>query len=262
MSDAPTEQLHNEGLTVDEVVTRASKGTLTEYMLGNTGLVQMKEAKMSEKLTSTFSEDLCALANYITTQFYMHGKYQPGYLILGLRDDGQHTGPAWTYETAVAREPTLSNELRQHMYPATSIKVQPAQLSRTPNDTAGIIIFIVYPAPTICFWDGKPYQQAGTSSHEMTESEYSGWMQKLQVRDFSAIPWCGELDAGLVLEFAKGLKLPSLHTQSAEDILRHVNVKGTMAARILFGDVVGTINFYNKDGIPNQTIKYKGMYIV
>ena len=55
----------------------------------------MKEAKRNDTyFISTFSEDLCALLNYITTQFYTHKKYESRYLILGLCDNNKHAEPA------------------------------------------------------------------------------------------------------------------------------------------------------------------------
>lgn len=258
--DVVVEQ-YNEGLTMEQVVTYASEEKLTEYMDNYTGFVQMKEAKGNDShFISTFSEDLCALANFVTTRFYTHGTYKPGYVILGLCDNGKHAGPTWTYEKAIAKEPTIANEIRKHLVPCNTIKVTPALLRLSSKEPAGIIIISVYPAPMISFWDGKPYQQSGTSSHEMTENDTTTWLKKFPVVDFSAIHWNGDVNASLVMAFGNGLTLPSLNTQSADDILRYVNIKGMMASRILFGDITATINFYAKDGTPRFSREYTGLF--
>lgn len=239
-------------------------GKLTEYEDECHGFVQLKEAKKEASLISTFSEDLCALSNYVTSEFLHSGKYKIGFLVLGLCDNGEHAGPDWSFDKAQSREPSIAREVDRHMFPSTFVRIKPYSLGRRVPNTqhdAGVVVFQVYPASYVTFWDGKAYTQAATSSYEMKEDEVRKLLSLLSpLNDITAYPWSGLVDKALVYEFAKNLKLRSWDESTSDSILTHLNIQGTVAAQILFGDVSAKVSYYDDNNLPLYSDTFVGMF--
>ena len=87
--------------------------------------------------------------------------------------------------------------------------------------------------------------------------------------DFSSLPWQGEVDSVLVLDFAKRMvkagaeDFPKdLSQLSSAEILQTLRIDGKMAAGILFGDFSVRIGYYDKDDKLASNVEKKGLYSI
>ena len=118
-------------------------------------------------------------------------------------------------------------------------------------------------------WERRAYKRSGSSTQEMTAGERAALAMCLPGDDYSRLPWQGEVNSALVLDFAQkvvenGVRdFPQdLSLLSSSQILRLMRLDGKMAAGILFGDVPVRIAYYDANDQPSTVVEEKGLYTI
>jgi predicted HTH transcriptional regulator len=187
-----------------------------------------------------------------------------GFIVIGVDDEGNLTKkkPNFLKDT----EHEIANHINQYLSPPSS--VQNIQ-SKEFENSAYIIITIKNPGD-VTEWNGKAYKRIGAHSIEMTSHEKLALSLKLPGQDFSKNDWEGTVTNTLVLEFATKLverdysTLPKdLSKISVDEILKKIDCRNKIAAKILFGDTPVRIAYFDNNGdIINQISKNGAFYLL
>ena len=224
-----------------------ASGTLSE--------ISYPRLELKSEWKTEHGKNISAMAN--------HESLTGGWLIVGIDDSGKLTGrdKGWckkNYEI-------LGNQINEHLSPSHAVKETYAEYF---EGGYAILLEIQNPA-YVTNWKGRAYKRSGSSTQEMTAGERAALAMRLPGDDYSRLPWQGEVNSALVLDFAKKVSengsrnFPQdLSQLSSSQILRLMRLDGKMAAGILFGDVPVRIAHYDVDGRVASNITEKGLYTI
>lgn len=193
-------------------------------------------------------QDISAIAN--------QENIQTGWLVIGVEDNGTLSGhdEGWIKKT----EQDASNHIRQYLEPSWAVKKIFGEII---NGAHCLFIEIQNPQDVVT-WNGNAYKLIGTTSSKMKEEELLALSLKLPGADFSKNKYEGSYDPSLITAFAQKITKESndfyidVNKVSAEDILRKLNIYGTITAGILFGDYkFRLVNFDEHGDILDQSTK-------
>ncbi|MDE3270007.1 MAG: putative DNA binding domain-containing protein [Pseudomonadota bacterium] len=192
-----------------------------------------------------------------------HESLAGGWVIIGVDDRGKLIGK--DKDWAKKNYATIGDQINQHLSPSQAVKE-----AYVESFAAGYCILLEIQNPAyVTDWLGRAYKRAGSSDEEMTAGERAALAMHLPGDDYSSLPWQGEVNSALVLDFGKkvidnGSKdFPKDMSQlSSSQILRIMRLDRKMAAGILFGDVPVRIAHYDANGQPASNITEKGLYTI
>ena len=224
-----------------------ASGTLTE--------ISYPRLELKSKWKTDHGKSISAIAN--------HEALMGGWLIIGVDDDGKLTGKdeAWckkNYER-------IGEQINQFLNPMQAVK----EIHTTSFDSAYCIMLEIKNPDYVTYWAERAYKRAGSSIAEMKAGERAALAMRLPGDDYSSLPWQGEVNSALVLDFAKKVlekgspDFPQdLSKLSSSQILRLMRLDGKMAAGILFGDVPVRIAHYDADDQVDSNVQKKGLYTI
>ena len=211
--------------------------------------------ELKSKWHTEHGKSISAIAN--------HESLTGGWLIVGVDDDGKLTGK--DKEWCKKKYTEIGNDINQHLSPSQAAK---EIYSEAFKDGWCILLEIQNPA-YVTDWRGRAYKRAGSSDQEMTAGERTALAMHLPGDDYSSMPWQGEVNSALVLDFARKViengsrDFPKdLSQLSSSQILRIMRLDGKMAAGILFGDVPVRIAHYDADDRVSHNVEEKGLYTI
>ena len=224
-----------------------SAGTLTE--------ISYPRLELKSKWNTDHGKSIAAIAN--------HQSLTGGWIVVGVDDNGKLTGKdeAWckkTYEK-------IGNQINQFLNPIQAVK----EIHTASFDRAYCIILEIKNPDYVTYWQERAYKRTGSSIEEMKVGERTALAMRLPGDDYSALPWHGEVNGALVLDFANKIvargtcDFPSdLSKLSSSQILQTMRLDGKMAAGILFGDVPVRIAHYDADDQVASNVVAKGLYTI
>ena len=224
-----------------------STGTLTE--------ISYPRLELKSNWNTDHGKNVAAIAN--------HQSLTGGWVIVGVDDNGKLTGKdeAWckkTYEK-------IGNQINQFLNPMQAVK----EIHTASFDHIYCIILEIKNPDYVTYWKERAYKQTGSSVEEMKAGERTALAMRLPGDDYSSLPWCGEVNSALVLDFANKTvergtcDFPSdLSKLSSSQILQTMRLDGKMAANILFGDVPVRIAHYDADDQVASNLEVKGLYTI
>jgi predicted HTH transcriptional regulator len=208
--------------------------------------------ELKRKWQQSCGEDISAIAN--------QENIPTGWLVIGVEDNGNVSGhdENWLKKT----EQDVSNHIRQYLEPSWAVKKIFGEAIKGAH-----CLFIEIENPQdVVKWNGSAYKLIGTTSSKMKEDEVLALSLKLPGADYSKNKYDGPYDPSLITAFAQKVSKEStdfdidVNKVSAEDILRKLNIYGTVTAGILFGDYKFRLVNFNEDGdILDQSSK-QGLY--
>lgn len=211
--------------------------------------------ELKSKWNTDHGRNIAAIAN--------HESLTGGWIIVGVDNDGKLTGrdKSWcekNYEK-------IGNQINQFLNPMQAVK----EVHTASFDDGYCIMLEIQNPDYVTYWDGRAYKQTGSSVKEMKAGEHAALAMRLPGDDYSSLPWQGEVNGALVLDFAKKViekgsrDFPSdLSKLSSSQILQIMRLDGKMAAGILFGDVPVRIAHYDADGQVASNVEKNGLYTI
>ena len=231
----------------EEVKRVIAKGKLAE--------ITYPRLELKSKWHTEHGKSISAIAN--------HESLTGGWLVIGVDDDGKLTGK--DEDWCKRKYAEIGNDINQHLSPSQAVKEVYAEVFK---DGWCILLEIQNP-DYVTDWLGRAYKRAGSSDQEMTAGERTALAMRLPGDDYSSMPWQGEVNSALVLDFAKKVvdngsrDFPQdLSQLSSSQILRIMRLDGKMAAGILFGDVPVRIAHYDADDRVSNNVEEKGLYTI
>ena len=233
--------------SLDTIKRELGAGTLTE--------ISYPRLELKSKWNTDHGRNIAAIAN--------HESCTGGWLVVGVNDKGHLTGEdkAWcekNYEK-------IGNQINQFLDPMQAVK----DIHTESFDGSYCIMLEIKNPGNVTKWSERAYKQAGSSVAEMRAGEQTALAMRLPGDDYSALPWQGEVNDALVLDFAnkvieKGSNdFPTdLSSLSSSQILQIMRLDGKMAAGILFGDVTVQIAHYDADDQVASNVMKKGLYTI
>ena len=169
------------------------------------------------------------------------------WMVIGVSDDGQLIGrdENWVKQ----QEQLISLHLNQYLDPP-----QACTHFRCHRVKSSWLVVIGVSNPgAVVRWDDVPYKSIGTTCQPMEPEEALEFALQLPgLQDLSVQPWDGQVNAGAVQDFARrvgerdgGGALANLHQLPTDTILQRLHLGGTVASRILFGDIRCRIVVYD-----------------
>lgn len=219
--------------------------------------VEIKEArgdKNTGKWNDAFGQDLSAISNFVSLRWFQ-GEYQPGFFIMGIKDDGTIQG--FTYAHADALMKSAQSAMRSCLTPCDQIKL----IVEMVRQDRWVVIVQIPPITKMCYWRGKRYTLLGDGSAPI-EANTAVAAQFPYSGDLSAGYYhCVNLDVGLVVAYAKFTGASVGLQFDAIKFLEDAGLKDTVAARVLFSkDITYKVGFYNHEGNAVDTIEGAGLF--
>ena len=224
-----------------------ARGTLAE--------ISYPRLELKSNWHTKHGKSISAIAN--------HESLVGGWIIIGVDDRGKLTGK--NADWAKKNYETIGDQINQHLSPSQAIRETYVE---SFENSYCILLEIQNPA-YVTDWRGRAYKRAGSSDQEMTAGERTALAMHLPGDDYSSMPWQGEVNSALVLDFARKViengsrDFPQdLSLLSSSQILRLMRLDGKMVAGILFGDFPVRIAHYDVDGRVASNIEKKGLYTI
>lgn len=221
---------------------------LKKFILEGNTEVYHSGVEFKRKWQQDCGQDISAIAN--------DENIQTGWLVVGVEDNGALSGhdENWLKKT----EQDVSNHIRQYLEPSWAV----TRVVGEHIKNAYCLFIEIQNPQDIVSWNGVAYKLIGTTSSKMKEDELLALSIKLPGADFSKNKYEGSYNPSLITAFAQKVSSEStdfdidINKVSPEDILRKLNIYGTIAAGILFGEYKFRLVNFNEDGdILDQTTK-------
>ena len=231
-----------------EAIKRSiANGTLSE--------ISYPRLELKSKWSIEHGKSISAIAN--------HESLAGGWLVVGVDDRGKLTGEDKNWCSKNYEK--IGDQINQHLSPSQAVK----EIHSESFEGGYCILLEIQNPAYVTDWCGRAYKRAGSSAKEMTAGERAALVMRLPGDDYSALPWQGEVNSALVLDFAKKViengsrDFPQdLSQLSASQILQIMNLDKKMTAGILFGDVPVRIAHYDANDQPASTVAEKGLYTI
>ena len=209
--------------------------------------------EFKSKWDSKYGRDISAIAN--------DESQTGGWLVVGVDDDGKLAEHDEKWAKQFSEK--IGNQVNEFLTPSSSVR----HVTVEAIGTAYIILIEIANPGDVTEWQGEAYKLSASSSKRMTSEERVSLAMKLPGEDFTKEPWDGEIDSSLVLDFAKKVAdarpdefSDGLKNLSSVEILKRLQLYGTRASGILFGDYPVRIAYYNADDDVLENTTKEGIY--
>lgn len=234
--------------SLEDLLARAATTSLHEHTFSNLELKQDWQVDYGKRLS--------AAANRASSD--------PQWIVVGVTDKGAVVGQSDKW--AKATEEIISQHINAYLRPT-----QACQGMKCHELSSGWIISILIGNPgAVTKWRDKAHCAAGTTTKELSPEEIMELAVRLPgLADKSAQHALSAYDEDLVRDFAMvaAARQPDdaykkLQRMPPLDLLRHLRIHETIAAKLLFGDSKFRLVYYESDGKPVKNIEMKGLYWV